>query len=214
MRSRPRARSHPAYLRTRACRNRRAAPRRRSWHRRSTVRSALRALAPFREYRWSEAAPGSSRPRIMDKNARVSVHDMPILRRATLVISFSTCTLMVPPAPISSSTRSALAGSPDAAYNNMLVSKNYRAFASSRSNLKSAGRRPRKARRRFSSSSRLGLRDTPNSRSSATWISISSPSFSSSASTTKAGRRTARLLPHFATCAVFSWATHPCYTHG
>src|SRR5205807_1076496 len=37
----------------------------------------------------------------------------------------------------------------------------------------------------------------------ATWISISSPSFSSSASTTAAGRRTARLLPHFATCTGF-----------
>src|SRR5271156_27833 len=64
-----------------------------------------------------------SRPRIIDKNARVSVHDMPILRRATFVISFSTCTLIMPPAPMSSSARSALAGSPDATYNNTLVSK-------------------------------------------------------------------------------------------
>src|ERR1700719_2759199 len=65
----------------------------------------------------------SRRPRIIDRNARVSVHDMPILRRATLVISFSTCTLIVPPAPISFSARSALAGSPDATYNSTLVSK-------------------------------------------------------------------------------------------
>src|ERR1700751_3202173 len=64
-----------------------------------------------------------SRPCIMDKNARVSAHDMPILRRATLVISFNTCTLILPPPPISSSARSAVAGSPDAMYNNTLVSK-------------------------------------------------------------------------------------------
>src|SRR5690348_13163988 len=65
-----------------------------------------------------------SRPRIMDRKARVSVHDMPILRRATFVTSFSTCTLIMPPAPMSSSARSALAGSPDATYNSTLVSKN------------------------------------------------------------------------------------------
>src|SRR6266446_10879624 len=64
-----------------------------------------------------------NRPRITDRNARVSAHDMAILRRATLVISFSTCTLIVPPAPISFSARSALAGSPEATYNNTLVSK-------------------------------------------------------------------------------------------
>src|SRR3984893_9262051 len=144
-----------------------------------------------------------NRPRIMERNARVSAHDMPILRRATLAISLSTCTLILPPAPISFSARSALAGSPEARTTIRWCRRNYRAFASSRSNLKSAGRRPRNARRRFSSSSRPGLRDTPNSRSPATWISISSPSFSSRASTTEAGRRTARLLPHFATCMSF-----------
>src|ERR1700745_1106444 len=64
-----------------------------------------------------------SRPRIMDKNARVSAHDMPILRRATLVISFNTCTLIMPPAPISSSARSAFAESLDATYNKTFVSK-------------------------------------------------------------------------------------------
>src|SRR6516225_3605172 len=64
-----------------------------------------------------------NRPRIMERNARVSAHDMPILRQATLAISFSTCTLIMPPAPISSSARSALAVSPDATYNNTLVSK-------------------------------------------------------------------------------------------
>src|ERR1700694_4721758 len=63
------------------------------------------------------------RPRIMDRNARVSVHDMPILRRATLVISFSTCRLITPPAWISSAARSALVGSPDAIYNKTFVSK-------------------------------------------------------------------------------------------
>jgi hypothetical protein len=70
--------------------------------------------------------------------------------------------------------------------------------------LEVGGKAPRKARRRFTNSSRPGLRDTPNSRSSATWISMSSLSFSSSASTTEAGRRTARLLPHFATCMEFA----------
>jgi hypothetical protein len=40
-----------------------------------------------------------------------------------LVISFNTGTLIMPPALTSSSARSALAGSPDAAYNNTLVSK-------------------------------------------------------------------------------------------
>src|SRR5437763_15070551 len=64
-----------------------------------------------------------SRPRIMDRKARVSVHDMPILRRATFAISFSTCTLIMPPAPMSSSARSALAGSPDATYDGALVSR-------------------------------------------------------------------------------------------
>src|ERR1700738_5036849 len=63
-----------------------------------------------------------NRPR-MERNARVSAHDMPILRRATLAISLSTCTLILPPAPISFSARSALAGSPEARYNNTLVSK-------------------------------------------------------------------------------------------
>src|SRR5260370_25270508 len=61
--------------------------------------------------------------RIIDRNARVSVHDIPILRRATLAISFRTCTLIMPPAPISFSARSALAGSSDGTYNNTLVSK-------------------------------------------------------------------------------------------
>src|SRR5216684_517962 len=64
-----------------------------------------------------------SRPRIMDRNARVSVHGMCILRRATLAIAFSTCTLIVPPAPINISARSALTGSADATYNKTLVSK-------------------------------------------------------------------------------------------
>src|SRR5438132_3849633 len=64
-----------------------------------------------------------SRPRIMDRNARVFVHGMRILRRATLAISFSTCTLIVPPAPIKLSARSALTGSADATYNKTLVSK-------------------------------------------------------------------------------------------
>src|SRR6266446_5411055 len=63
------------------------------------------------------------RPRIIDRNARVSVHDIPILRRATLAISFKTCTLIMPPAPISFSAQSALAGSSDATHNNTLVSK-------------------------------------------------------------------------------------------
>jgi hypothetical protein len=62
-----------------------------------------------------------NRPRIIDRNVRVSAHDMPILRRATLAISFSTCTLIMPPAPISFSARSALAESPDATPNNTFV---------------------------------------------------------------------------------------------
>jgi len=150
----------------------------------------------------------TSRPRITDRSPHVSCHDTPILRRATVVISFSTRTLIVPLASLSLSARSALAGSPDATYNNTLVSKNYRAFASSRSNLKSAGRRPRNARRHFSSSSRPGFRARPNSCLSVTWISIWSPSFSSSASTTVAGSRSARLLPHFATAWILLRCTH------
>jgi hypothetical protein len=75
----------------------------------------------------------------------------------------------------------------------------YRAFASSRSNLKSAGRRPRKLRKRFSKSSRPGLREIAKSRLSSTCTCTSSPSRNASASTTAAGRRRARLLPHFAT---------------
>ncbi len=73
-----------------------------------------------------------------------------------------------------------------------------------RANRKSGGRRPRKARRRSSSSRRPGFRATASSRASATWISMSSPSFSSSASTTAAGRRTAKLFPHLETCMVCS----------
>src|ERR1700751_593327 len=64
-----------------------------------------------------------SNPRIINRNARVSDHDNPILRRATLAISLSTCTVIGPPARISLSARSALVGSPDATYNNTLVSK-------------------------------------------------------------------------------------------
>ena len=41
------------------------------------------------------------RPRIIYKNARASSHDMPILRRATLAVSFSTCTLIMPRARMS-----------------------------------------------------------------------------------------------------------------
>jgi hypothetical protein len=40
-----------------------------------------------------------------------------------LAISFSTCTLIVPPEPISLSARSAFTGSPDATGNKTLVSK-------------------------------------------------------------------------------------------
>src|SRR2546421_8936806 len=64
-----------------------------------------------------------NKPRIIDKNAWVSAHDRPILRRATLVISFNTCTLIAPPSPTSFSARSAFARSPDAIYSNTLVSK-------------------------------------------------------------------------------------------
>src|SRR5271170_2268426 len=48
---------------------------------------------------------------------------MPILRRATLVISFSTWTLITPPSPIKLSARSAFAGSADAIYRSTLLSK-------------------------------------------------------------------------------------------
>src|SRR6266851_785381 len=63
------------------------------------------------------------RPRIIDRNACVSVHDMVILRRATLAISLSTWTLIVPPSPISCSARSAFVGSSEMTYNRTLVSK-------------------------------------------------------------------------------------------
>src|SRR5262245_61621761 len=61
--------------------------------------------------------------RTVDRNVRVSAQDNPIFRRATLVISFSTCTLIVPPPSISFSALSALAASPEATYSNTLVSK-------------------------------------------------------------------------------------------
>lgn len=50
----------------------------------------------------------------MDRNASVSVQDRRILRRATLVISFSTWTLMVPPSATIFSARSAFAASSEA----------------------------------------------------------------------------------------------------
>src|SRR5689334_14279880 len=65
----------------------------------------------------------ASRLRTRDRNACVSVHDMPILRRATLVTSFSTWTLIIPPSPINLSAWSAFAASPDAIYRNTLLSK-------------------------------------------------------------------------------------------
>ena len=54
----------------------------------------------------------------------------------------------------------------------------YRALASSRSNFQSAGSSLRKARMRATARSRLLSRAMPNVRSSATWTSTSSPSFS------------------------------------
>src|SRR5580704_8764654 len=76
----------------------------------------------------------------------------------------------------------------------------YRSLISSRLNLKSGGKDHFIWR---SCSSALSLdrsRATLKSRLPAMEISISSPSLRSSASTTAAGRRTAKLLPHLETC--------------
>ena len=48
-------------------------------------------------------------------------------------------------------------------------------------------------------SSEGGMRSMPKARSPTTWISTSSPSYNVSALTTDAGRRMARVLPHFET---------------
>ena len=72
--------------------------------------------------------------------------------------------------------------------------------ASSRSNTKSSGSRPANASRRSSSAARSRPRSIAMSRSPRTWIRTSSPSDRRNARTTAAGRRTARLFPHFATC--------------
>src|SRR5271163_1311007 len=63
------------------------------------------------------------------------------------------------------------------------------------------GGKGRLSLRRFSRARwRLRSRLTSKAFSPATLISMSSPSFSSSDLTTAAGRRTARLFPHFETC--------------
>ena len=71
----------------------------------------------------------------------------------------------------------------------------YRSFASTRSKVKPEGRRRRSCRSRSSAASRLRSRVISNSRGPAILTSIWSPSFNSSASTTAAGRRTAKLFP-------------------
>src|SRR5271166_6181620 len=71
---------------------------------------------------------------------------------------------------------------------------------SSRSKTKPGGKGRRSLRRFSTARRRLSSRPTSNARAPATRISISSPSFSSSASTTAAGKRIARLFPHFETC--------------
>ena len=76
----------------------------------------------------------------------------------------------------------------------------YRSFASTRSKVKPEGRRRRSCRSRSSAASRLRSRVISNSRGPAILTSIWSPSFNSSASTTAAGRRTAKLFPHLDTC--------------
>src|SRR6185437_1247589 len=65
----------------------------------------------------------ASRARIADRKVWTSVHDRLIFRRATWAISFSSCTLIDPPASMSCSTRSAFAGSFDARYSRTFVSK-------------------------------------------------------------------------------------------
>src|SRR5262249_39749423 len=77
--------------------------------------------------------------------------------------------------------------------------RTHRALASSRSNFQSAGSCLRNARMRSSARSRLRSRAMSKARSPATWTSTSSPSLSSSAWTADAGRRMARLFPHFET---------------
>src|SRR6185437_5142008 len=64
-----------------------------------------------------------NRARTVDRNACVSSHERCILRRATLAISFRTCTLMMPPAAMRLSALSAFARSPEARYSTTLVSK-------------------------------------------------------------------------------------------
>ena len=74
---------------------------------------------------------------------------------------------------------------------------------SNRSARQAAGR-VRAHHRRASISRAAGFFATSNTRSPATWTSMSSPSFRSSAAPTDAGRRTAKLLPHFETCMRFA----------
>src|SRR6266478_552212 len=87
----------------------------------------------------------------------------------------------------------------------------YRSLISSRLNLKSGGKDHFISR---SCSSALFLdrsRPTLKSRLPAMEISISSPSLRSRASTTTAGRRTAKLLPHLETC--IKDIPNPLYIH-
>src|ERR1700719_390822 len=88
---------------------------------------------------------------------------------------------------------------------------------SSRSKTNPGGKGRCSFRRRSKARSRLRSRLTSKAFSPATRISILSPSFSASASTTAAGKRMARLFPHFETCIVLLgytligvclWATH------
>src|SRR5690242_15718063 len=76
----------------------------------------------------------------------------------------------------------------------------HRELASSRSNFHPAGSGLRIDRIRSSAFSRVRSRSTSKARSPATRISISSPSLRPSASTTAAGSRIARLLPHREIC--------------
>src|ERR1700722_20144150 len=81
----------------------------------------------------------------------------------------------------------------------------YRAFASSRSKTNPGGSGRLSFRRRSIACSRVRSFFTANLWLPATVISISSPSFNSSASTIAAGNRIARLFPHFATFMRSPW---------
>jgi hypothetical protein len=110
-----------ACLPTTMYRSQREAPRLRSWRHRWKSGSARRAPILSRGSRQSEDEPSASR--VACSGAHAYRQDICILRRATLVSSLRTCTLIAPPAAIAASARSALVASSDAMWTRTLVSK-------------------------------------------------------------------------------------------